>query len=111
MLCEAITRQGAAPARPVFVLGANLSQALQAKRLTLMNLLQPVGQVIGGAIMAAAASLDFSLVSHRLDKYLTHERIMLMEKLLGILLAALAVQMVLNGLSDLGIIAMTGGGH
>ncbi len=45
---------------PVFVIGAGLSQALQAKRLTVLNLLQPVGQVIGGAIMAAAASLDFS---------------------------------------------------
>jgi small neutral amino acid transporter SnatA (MarC family) len=33
---------------------------------------------------------------------------MLMEKLLGILLAALAVQMILNGLAELGIIAMTG---
>jgi hypothetical protein len=45
---------------PVFVLGAGLGQALQAKRLTTMNLLQPVGQVIGGAIMAAAASMSFS---------------------------------------------------
>lgn len=45
---------------PVFVLGAGLSQALQAKRLTVMNLLQPVGQLIGGVIMTAAASLDFS---------------------------------------------------
>ena len=45
---------------PVFVIGAGLSQALQAKRLTVLNLLQPVGQVLGGVIMAAAASLDFS---------------------------------------------------
>jgi MFS family permease len=45
---------------PVFVIGAGLSQALQAKRLTVLNLLQPIGQVIGGVIMAAAASLDFS---------------------------------------------------
>jgi predicted MFS family arabinose efflux permease len=45
---------------PVFVIGAGLSQALQAKRLTVLNLLQPVGQVIGGVIMAAAAGLDFS---------------------------------------------------
>ena len=45
---------------PVFVIGAGLSQALQAKRLTVLNLLQPVGQVLGGAIMAAAAILDFS---------------------------------------------------
>ena len=46
---------------PVFVLGANLSQALETKRLTVLNLLQPVGQVLGGALMAAAvaASLGF----------------------------------------------------
>ena len=48
---------------PVFVLGANLSQDLQAKRLTVLNLLQPVGQVIGGALLAIAvtAGLDFSI--------------------------------------------------
>ena len=47
---------------PVFVLGANLPQKLEASRLTVLNLLQPVGQVIGGALLAAAvaASLDFS---------------------------------------------------
>jgi len=47
---------------PVFIIGAGLSQALQAKRLTTFNLLAPVGQVIGGAIMAGAASagMDFS---------------------------------------------------
>jgi predicted MFS family arabinose efflux permease len=47
---------------PVFVLGANLSQKLEASRLTVLNLLQPVGQVIGGALLAAAisANLDFS---------------------------------------------------
>jgi MFS family permease len=45
---------------PVFIIGAGLSQALQAKRLTVLNLLQPVGQVVGGVIMAAAAGLDYS---------------------------------------------------
>jgi MFS family permease len=47
---------------PVFVLGANLSQKLEASRLTVLNLLQPVGQVIGGALLAIAvtAKLDFS---------------------------------------------------
>lgn len=47
---------------PVFVLGANLSQKLEASRLTVLNLLQPVGQVIGGAILALAvsANLDYS---------------------------------------------------
>ena len=65
--------------------------------------------IIGGIVLLVAV-LDFGvfLVSHRLDKYLTHERILVLEKLLGILLAALAVQMMLNGLAELGIIAMTG---
>jgi predicted MFS family arabinose efflux permease len=45
---------------PVFIVGAGLSQALQAKRLTTFNLLAPVGQVIGGAIMAGAASAGMS---------------------------------------------------
>jgi predicted MFS family arabinose efflux permease len=47
---------------PVFVLGANLPQKLEASRLTVLNLLQPVGQVIGGALLALAVSakLDFS---------------------------------------------------
>jgi predicted MFS family arabinose efflux permease len=46
---------------PVFIVGAGLSQALQAKRLTTFNLLAPIGQVIGGAMMAAAANagMDF----------------------------------------------------
>lgn len=69
--------------------------------------------LVFGAIVAMVflvAALDFGvfLVSHGLDKYLTHERIIVLEKLLGILLAALAVQMVLNGLAELGIITMTG---
>jgi multiple antibiotic resistance protein len=72
-----------------------------------------VGLAIIAAMILVVAAIDFGifLVSHRLDKYLTHERILVMEKLLGILLAALAVQMMLNGLQELGIIAMTGGGH
>ena len=45
---------------PVFIVGAGLSQALQAKRLTTFNLLAPVGQVIGGAIMAGAVSAGMS---------------------------------------------------
>jgi MarC family membrane protein len=68
--------------------------------------------VIAGMVLLVAA-IDFGVftVSHRLDKYLTHERILVLEKLLGILLAALAVQMILNGLSDLEIISMATGGH
>jgi MarC family membrane protein len=46
--------------------------------------------------------------AHRVDRFLTHERILVLEKVLGILLAALAVQLILNGLAELGIITMTG---
>jgi multiple antibiotic resistance protein len=62
------------------------------------------------AMVLVVAIIDYGafLFSHRLDKHLTHERIMLLEKLLGVLLAALAVQMVLNGLAELGVITMTG---
>jgi predicted MFS family arabinose efflux permease len=45
---------------PVFIVGAGLSQSLQAKRLTTYNLVAPVGQVIGGAIMGAAAAAGMS---------------------------------------------------
>ena len=105
--------------------GALLSQAIYPLGIPL--LLNPVGIVALTVFSAEAqgllqlgvivlmvllvAVLDFGIfmVSHRLDKYLTHERILVLEKLLGILLAALAVQMILNGLAELGIITMSGG--
>jgi len=68
-----------------------------------------LGVIAGMVLLVAAIDFSIFLAAHRLDKYLTHERIIVLEKLLGILLAALAVQMVLNGLAELGIIAMTGG--
>jgi len=73
------------------------------------NLLQ-VGVIALMVLLVAVIDFGIFLVSHRLDKYLTHERILVLEKLLGILLAALAVQMILNGLAELGVITM-GGGH
>jgi predicted MFS family arabinose efflux permease len=45
---------------PAFIVGANLPQKLQAKRLTTYNLVAPIGQVIGGAIMGAAAAAGMS---------------------------------------------------
>jgi multiple antibiotic resistance protein len=105
--------------------GALLSQAIYPLGIPL--LLNPVGIVALTVFSAEAqgllqlgiialmvllvAAIDFGifLVSHRLDKHLTHERILVLEKLLGILLAALAVQMVLNGLAELGVITMSGG--
>jgi multiple antibiotic resistance protein len=72
------------------------------------NLLQ-LGGIALMVLLVAAIDFGIFLVSHRLDKYLTHERILVLEKLLGILLAALAVQMILNGLAELGIITMSSG--
>jgi len=68
-----------------------------------------LGIIAGMVLLVAVIDFGIFMVSHRLDKYLTHERVIVLEKLLGILLAALAVQMVLNGLAELGIITMTGG--
>jgi multiple antibiotic resistance protein len=105
--------------------GALLSKAIYPLGIPL--LLNPVGIVsltvfsaetqsllqvgVIALLVLLVAGLDFGifLVSHRLDKYLTHERILVLEKLLGILLAALAVQMMLNGLAELGVISMSGG--
>jgi predicted MFS family arabinose efflux permease len=41
---------------PVFVIAAGLDQGTQAKRLTTLNLVYPAGQVVGGALLAIAAS-------------------------------------------------------
>ena len=46
--------------------------------------------------------------AHRLDRYLTHERILVLEKVLGIMLAALAVELGVQGLAQLGIITLSG---
>jgi small neutral amino acid transporter SnatA (MarC family) len=56
-------------------------------------------------LVVAIIDLGVFLISHRLDKYLTYERILVIEKLLGIFLAALAVQLIINGLVDLHVIA------
>ena len=41
---------------PVFIVSAGLSQALQSKRLTTLNVLAPMGQMVGGAILGWAAT-------------------------------------------------------
>ena len=53
-------------------------------------------------------AIDFGvfLISHRLYKNVSTERIMVTEKLLGIFLAALAVQLMVDGLIDLHVIAV-----
>jgi len=45
---------------PVFIVSAGLSQGLQAKRLTTLNVMSPVGQTVGGAILGLAASAGLS---------------------------------------------------
>jgi multiple antibiotic resistance protein len=63
-----------------------------------------IGALVVIVLVVAAIDLGVFLISHRLDKYLTNERIVVLEKLLGIFLAALAVQLIVNGLADLHII-------
>jgi predicted MFS family arabinose efflux permease len=45
---------------PVFIVSAGLSQGLQAKRLTTLNLMAPIGQTVGGAILGWAATAGMS---------------------------------------------------
>ena len=60
-----------------------------------------------GALPAATPSRDrcSNHVSDRLDE----NRMLVTEKVFGFLLAALGVQLVLNGLSDVGVIHLTTG--
>ena len=71
--------------------------------------LTQLGVLLGMLLVVAAIDLGVFLVSHKLDNWLTHDRILVMEKVLGILLAALAVQLILAGLADVGVITLTGG--
>lgn len=45
---------------PVFVVGAGLSQSLEARRMTWYSLAMPAGQVAGGAMIGAAAAAGWS---------------------------------------------------
>jgi len=45
---------------PVFIVGAGKPQALVAKQLTTFNLINPIGQVIGGMLLGAAATAGLS---------------------------------------------------
>jgi multiple antibiotic resistance protein len=65
--------------------------------------------LLGMLLVVAVIDFGTFMLSHRLDNWLTHERILVMEKVLGILLAALAVQLVLAGLADVGVITLSGG--
>jgi small neutral amino acid transporter SnatA (MarC family) len=66
------------------------------------------GLIIAGMIAGIMMFNLFALnISGSFAKYLSKSLIDLMERVLGVLLAALAVQLILNGLADLGIITLT----
>jgi multiple antibiotic resistance protein len=65
--------------------------------------------ILGMLLVVAVIDYGVFLISHRLDDWMTHERVLVMEKVLGIMLAALAVQLVLAGLADVGAITLSGG--
>jgi len=64
-----------------------------------------IGALIIMVLIVAAIDFGVFLISHRLYKNVSTERIMVTEKLLGIFLAALAVQLMVDGLVDLHIIS------
>lgn len=45
---------------PVFIVGARLRQAVEAKQLTTFSLMMPTGQLVGGLLLAAVTSWTFS---------------------------------------------------
>jgi multiple antibiotic resistance protein len=63
----------------------------------------PIALMIVGIM---AIDLAFLMMSEKLAKHLTPAVIELIERVLGILLGALAIQLILAGLDDLGIISM-----
>lgn len=54
---------GVSAVAPVFVVGAGLDRALEARRLTAFALVTPVGQLIGGVVLGAAAAASWSFSS------------------------------------------------
>jgi multiple antibiotic resistance protein len=65
-----------------------------------------LGTLIIMVLIVAAIDLIVFLISPRLYKNVSTERVMVTEKLLGIFLAALAVQLMVNGLEELHIISV-----
>jgi multiple antibiotic resistance protein len=86
---------------PIGIVGLTV---FSAETSTLLD----VAVLLGMLLIVAAIDYGVFTVAHGLDKYLTHERILVLEKLLGIMLAALAVQLVLNGLADVGVLTLSG---
>jgi MarC family membrane protein len=61
-------------------------------------------------LLALVLALDFLVFrwANRVSEHLDESRMLITEKVFGFLLAALAVQLVLNGLSDVGVIHLSG---
>jgi MarC family membrane protein len=72
-----------------------------AESQTLLQL----GALIIMVLIVAAIDLGVFFISPRLFKHFSQERVMVTEKLLGIFLAALAVQLIVDGLVELHIIS------
>jgi small neutral amino acid transporter SnatA (MarC family) len=66
------------------------------------------GVVLG--VLVVVLGLDFVVFrsANRISRHLDEGRMLITEKVFGFLLAALAVQLVLDGLSDAGVIHLTG---
>ena len=62
------------------------------------------------ALLAAVLALDVVVfrVANRVSRHLDEGRMLVTEKIFGMLLAALAVQLVLDGLDSVGIIHLAG---
>jgi MarC family membrane protein len=62
------------------------------------------------AMILVVMAIDLAVLygSDRVSKYLSHATVELLERVLGILLGALAVQLIVTGLAELGIITLTG---
>jgi multiple antibiotic resistance protein len=64
-------------------------------------------------MIAIVMAIDYVvlLLSDRIAPYLSEAIITLFEVILGILLGALAIQLMLNGLADVGVIPLSSSGH
>jgi small neutral amino acid transporter SnatA (MarC family) len=66
------------------------------------------GVVLGLVAFVLALDVVVFRLANRLSKHLDESRMLITEKVFGFLLAALAVQLILNGLSETGVIHLTG---
>ena len=62
-------------------------------------------------IIAVVGTLDYVILvgGPRLQSILTQERIIVLEKLLGVFIAALSIQLIVDGLAEFGIVTLSGG--